>query len=176
MSIAKNVDFSKSNENSINIKTLLSMDGTVGSGDLPICHWKLGHKITKASEYCLSLLFLPLRRGVGTRGAKEQLPYQYIWIIAVKTHFCPTNTSGFYQSALPIFETFLHPCYVQRTSSCFVFNVVRHRIEVTSRLAEIFFHHQTLEIGLDIGSFNKYTGKFFESLWLPTSCVHIRSV
>ena len=36
--LQKNFDFSKSNENSINIKTLLSMDGTVGSGDLPICH------------------------------------------------------------------------------------------------------------------------------------------
>ena len=35
------------------------------------------------------------RRGVGTRGAKGQLPYQCFRIIVVKTSFCPTNIKGF---------------------------------------------------------------------------------
>ena len=33
-------------------------------------------------------------RGVGTMGAKGQLPYQYFWIIVVKIPFCPTNIPG----------------------------------------------------------------------------------
>ena len=54
-------------------------------------HRKKGGRLI-STFYCARKL---RSRGVGTRGAKGQLPYQYFWIIVVKTPFCPTNIPGF---------------------------------------------------------------------------------